>query len=142
MNEKKIPKHVAIIPDGNRRWAKKKGLKAALGHAKGASKENITSLLNEAASLGVKYFSIWVFSTENWNRDEKERNAIFELVLGMIGKIKKEVHENKIRFRHVGRKDRLPSELIRALDGLEKDSEGYEDFSVNLCLDYGGRLFS
>jgi len=135
----KIPVHLCIIPDGNRRWAKSKGLIASAGHKRAGSYEHIKDLFDAARNLGVKYLSFWGFSTENWKRDKKEIDAIFELVSKAVKEWRKEAVENKIRFRHIGRKDRLPKDLIEEIDKLEKETKDYRDFNVQICLDYGGR---
>ncbi|MDO8508846.1 MAG: polyprenyl diphosphate synthase [Nanoarchaeota archaeon] len=134
-----IPKHVAIIPDGNRRWAKFRGLEPQFGHYRAGSYSNIESLLKKAKDIGVGYVSIWGFSTENWKRSDGERKAIFDLLAGGVERFIKFAHENKMRFRHIGRKDRLPSDLLKKLNRLEKETEKYKEFNVLLCLDYGGR---
>ncbi len=134
-----IPQHVAIIPDGNRRWAKFRGLESHFGHYKSGSYSNIESLLKEAKNIGVKYISIWGFSTENWKRSDEEKRAIFDMLLGGVKRFMKFAKENEIRFRHIGRKDRLPRNLIKSLQELEKETEKYNNFEVLLCLDYGGR---
>ena len=134
-----IPIHIAIIPDGNRRWAKKKGYEGSFGHYKAGSYENLESLFKEAQRLGVKYMSIWGFSTENWERSKEEQKAIFDLILRGVEKFKKDSQKNRIRFRHIGRKDRIPKDLAQELIILEKETEQYSDFNVQLCLDYGGR---
>ncbi len=134
-----IPGHVAIIPDGNRRWAKFRGLESHFGHYKSGSYSNIESLLREAKKIGVRYVSIWGFSTENWKRSAEEKRAIFDMLLGGVERFMKFAKENKMRFRHIGRKDRLPKDLVRALGKLEEETKKYKDFEVLLCLDYGGR---
>jgi len=131
--------HLAIIPDGNRRWAKSKGLVATEGHRKASSKKHIEELFNEARKLGVKYLSFWGFSTENWNRDKKEIDEIFNLVLNAAKEWRKDIEKNKIRFIHIGRKDRLPKNLSDELAKLEEETRNYSDFFVLICLDYGGR---
>jgi len=138
-NESKIPEHVVIIPDGNRRWAREKGLHASFGHYTAGSKEHIVELIGEAKRLGVKYLSIWGFSTENWNRDEMEIKAIFDLVLKNVNKFYELAEKHNIRFRHIGRKDRLTRELKDALDVVEEKTANFNSFNVLLCLDYGGR---
>lgn len=137
--ESKIPVHIAIIPDGNRRWARKKGLEAKFGHYKSASFERITEILNELKKIKVKYVTFWGFSTENWGRDKKEVDAIFELVYMWINKLKKMMHNEKIRFRHLGRKDRLPKKLVSLFNKIEKETQNYEEMNLQICLDYGGR---
>lgn len=138
-NDVKVPRHVVIIPDGNRRWAREKGLHASFGHYTAGSKDHIVELIDEARKLGVEYMSVWGFSTENWNRDDLEIKAIFDLILKNVGRFYDMAEENKIRFRHIGRKDRIPKELRNALDELEKKTAGFNSFNVLLCLDYGGR---
>ncbi|MEM4271472.1 MAG: polyprenyl diphosphate synthase [Candidatus Pacearchaeota archaeon] len=140
MNEEmRVPLHIAVIPDGNRRWAKEQGFVASKGYSRGGDYEHLKSLVNEARRLGTKYFSFWGFSTENWARGESEKNEIFKLVLRNIEKFRKDALENNLRFRHIGRKDRLPENILSELEKLEKETEKFSDFNVLLCLDYGGR---
>ena len=131
--------HVAIIPDGNRRWARKKGLLKTAGHEKSAEQRNVISLLNEAQNLGIKYFSIWGFSTENWKRDKHEIKKIFDILFKFLLKTRNNFHKNRIRFRHIGRKDRLPKKLLQEMSDLEEETKKYRDFNLQLFLDYGGR---
>jgi len=138
-NNSRIPVHVVIIPDGNRRWAKKRGLKKVAGHEKSARYENILSLFNEAKKLGVKYVSFWGFSTENWRREKEERDFIFGLILKILEKLRKDFHKDKVGFRHFGRRDRLPLKLVRKIEKIEEETKKYNNFGVQLCLDYGGR---
>ncbi len=135
----KIPVHISIIPDGNRRWAKSKGLIASAGHKKAGSYEHIKDLFDTARGEGVKYLSFWGFSTENWKRDTREIDSIFELVSKAVKEWRKEAIENKIRFRHIGRKDRMPKYLIEEINKLEEETKDNSDFHVQICLDYGGR---
>ena len=135
----KNPIHVSIIPDGNRRWAKEKGLAASMGHEKAFDRDNLLSIVNEAKSLGIKYLSLWAFSTENWNRDSLEVNILFKLFSTWLSNSKKDLQERKIRFVHLGRKDRLPKEILEKLAQLEEETKHYVDFTIIVCLDYGGR---
>jgi len=139
MKSENIPQHVVVIPDGNRRWAKEKGLFVTAGHYKSAGYDNVKSILNEAKALGIKYITFWGFSTENWSREEQEIKAIFELVYGLLDKLEKEAQENKIRFRHLGRKDRIPNNILEKIKKVEESTSKYSDLNVQLCLDYGGR---
>ncbi len=134
-----VPGHVAVIPDGNRRWAKEKGLKEIEGHLKSGSYENLHSLLNEARNLGVQYFTLWGFSTENWNRGIAEKKNLFDLFLRVLKEFRKDVAKEKVRFRHLGRKDRLPKKLLNEILAIEEESKEYNDFNFQLCLDYGGK---
>ncbi len=139
IDKKKVPEHLAIIPDGNRRWAMRKGFEGTFGHHKAGSFENLDELFREGKKLGVKYMSIWGFSTENWKRNEKEIEAIFSLILSRVQRFRQTAKKDKIRFFHVGRKDRIPEALRVALESLEAETVGNSDFNVVLCLDYGGR---
>jgi len=132
-----IPKHVVIIPDGNRRWAKDKFLKPWNGHSVGA--ENILSLSDFAYKAGVKYLTSWGFSTENWEREKTEVDMIMDLFINFIKENKKLFIENKISFTHFGRRDRLPVELINQIDILKKETENFNEYHFALALDYGGR---
>lgn len=136
---KKIPIHVAVIPDGNRRWARAKNMQEAEGHKKSAQYSNLISLMEETKKLGIKFLSVWAFSTENWKRDKKEIAILFELLEGLLIKLEKEITKNKIRFRHIGRKDRLPQKIVKILRRLESKTKEFKDFNLQICLDYGGR---
>lgn len=135
----RIPRHVVVIPDGNRRWAKRRGLAGVKGHEKAGEFENLAGLIDEARRLGVKYISFWGFSTENWKREKDEIENLFNLFLKIVEKGLEKAHREKIRFRHFGRKERFPKELQEGLKRLEKETKNYSDFNVNLCFDYGGR---
>ncbi|MBI3334111.1 di-trans,poly-cis-decaprenylcistransferase [Candidatus Pacearchaeota archaeon] len=134
-----VPGHVVIIPDGNRRWAKKRGLASEMGHYKAGSITNIKSLIREADALGVKYLSVWGFSTENWKRASHEVRAIFDLVGEALVPLIEESQKNNMRFRHVGRSDRLPKKLLQALQDAEEKTKNNTGIMLVLCLDYGGR---
>jgi len=135
----KIPVHVAIIPDGNRRWAKNRFLDLTVGYKKASNYNFLFSLFEEARYLGIKVVSIWGFSTENWKRNDEEKKVLFDLILQNIQRARKDSEKNKIRFKHIGRSDRLPKKLLSGLKQLEEETKNYHDFSVLLCLDYGGR---
>lgn len=134
-----VPIHVAIIPDGNRRWAKKRGLDPTKGHEKGGSLSNLIPLLEESKRIGIKYLTFWAFSTENWKRDKKEVDFLFNIVKKSLSQLKQYAIKNKIRFRHVGRRDRLPNWLLKEFQSLEKETEQFSNLNVQICLDYGGR---
>lgn len=133
----KLPKHVAIIPDGNRRWAKEKGLPAFEGHRKGASV--FTQVAQTARDLGVHTLTIWGFSTENWNRSEKEINSLMRLYEQMIEKNLKQAQKEKARIYHLGRKDRLPKFLTNKLIQAEQQTKNNQQYVLNLAIDYGGQ---
>jgi undecaprenyl diphosphate synthase len=136
MSEPVIPKHIAIIPDGNRRWAKDKKLPALEGHRRGAN--NTEKLFDAARDLGIKCISIWAFSTENWKRSEGEVSYLFDLLRELIAKYKKKFLKEKVRFVHLGRKDRLAEDVARSVMELEEETKPHTDFTVAIGLDYGG----
>jgi len=135
----KIPNHVCIIPDGNRRWARKKGLAASMGHIRAGAYENLKPLFDKAKEMGVKHVSFWGFSTENWNRDKKERDAIFDVISKDLDRLREDAPKEGICVKHIGRRDRLPRELIEKFDEIGKETKDFSDFTVVFCLDYGGR---
>lgn len=134
-----VPRHVAIIPDGNRRWAKEKGLDVWEGHRISASYDNIMKLFESGRELGIKYLTFWAFSTENWKRDKKEVEELFRILKKALRRYKPDFVKKEIRFTHVGRKDRLPDSLLTELESLEEATRKFNDYHVQLCLDYGGR---
>ncbi len=133
------PRHIAIIPDGNRRWAQEHGKPGFEGHNRAARYKHLYSILNEARNLGVGYLTFWLFSTENWKRDKVEVDNLFSLMTRFLGKFERDAIKNRIRFRHIGRKDRIPSELLKAIESLEEKTKDFGDFNLQIAIDYGGR---
>ena len=137
--DNRYPQHVSIIPDGNRRWAKSKGFDEIEGHKKAGAYENMKALLAEAKNLNIRYLTFWGFSTENWKRSKKEVESLFSIMNGLLEKIGEDLVAQKIRFRHLGRKDRLPRKLVEVIEDLEERTKSFSDFNLQICLDYGGR---
>lgn len=135
--ETKVPKHLVIIPDGNRRWAKEKGLQPWDGHQEGMVK--IKELLEEAKDLGVRYITFWGFSTENWKRDQIEVDWLMQTFITQLQELRQHFLDQKIRFHHFGRRDRLPKELVSLIETLEQETASFDDYHVAIALDYGGR---
>jgi undecaprenyl diphosphate synthase len=135
---KVLPVHVALIPDGNRRWARQRNLKPWEGHAKAGTFDNLNSLLQEARRLGIQYISFWGFSADNWKRDKKEVDIIMRIILKGLNEFDEKMQEG-LRFVHVGRKDRLLKKLIDRVNSLEKKTKNNKEICMILCLDYGGR---
>lgn len=131
-----IPTHVAIIPDGNRRWARENGLPEIDGHKKGV--DNFEGLFRAGKELGIKCFSTWVFSTENWRRDEKEVGYLFDLIRQFAKEQKEKFLKEETRFIHLGRKDRLPKDVIEVLNEFEEETKHFTDYTVAVGVDYGG----
>jgi undecaprenyl diphosphate synthase len=133
---KKIPTHIAIIPDGNRRWAKEHGLPSLEGHRRGAN--NFEHLIKKARELGIKYFTGWAFSTENWKRTQEENAYLFDLLRELAKKYKEEFIKEKMRFVHIGRKDRISDDIAKILQEFEEETKDFTDFTVAVAMDYGG----
>ncbi|WP_421908852.1 polyprenyl diphosphate synthase [Methanolacinia petrolearia] len=134
-----IPDHIAIIQDGNRRYAKERGIDVAIGHRMGAEKTNM--VLKWARDIGVRHLTLYCFSTENFNRSEYEQNELFKLFTEKaIETLEDErVHENRIRFQMVGDRDLVPEDLLKRIEKVEEVTKNYNNFTINLALAYGGR---
>lgn len=133
----RIPKHIAIIMDGNGRWAKKRGLPRTMGHKAGA--ETIRRVLRECDDLGVKYLTLYAFSTENWKRPKEEVNAIMKLLVEFLRKEIRELHENNVKITTIGDLTRIPTycqEEIAMAKDLTKNNTGTV---MNVAFNYGGR---
>lgn len=132
-----IPKHVAIIPDGNRRWAKEKRLQSFQGHVRGF--ELVIDLANKAHEMGVEVLTFWAFSTENWNRSKGEVNFLMGLFSKNIDGYLKKALEKNIRIIHIGRKDRIPHLLKNKIIQAEEKTSRFSKLYLVIALDYGGR---
>jgi len=131
------PHHIAIIMDGNRRWAKNKGLDSFDGHKKGM--ERVREIIEAANDLGIKVLTFYCFSTENWKRDKREIGYLMRLFNQYIKKYLEDLMKNNCRLKHIGRKDRLPKSLLKTLENAEKKSKNNTAALVQLAIDYGGR---
>jgi len=130
--------HFAIIPDGNRRWAKAHGLSPMQGHEKAIENLRvITEWLRENSD--VKVLTIWCFSTENWKRDEKEVGALMKTLENYIRKERDALLRNDVRFLHSGRKDHIPETLAALIAETEKVTKDCKKHTLHLALDYGGK---
>ena len=136
-NVKKIPNHVAIIMDGNGRWAKSKGKSRIFGHQAGTN--NIRNIIEVFASLNVKYLTLFAFSTENWNRPNKEVSWLLELMFKTISKELTDLNANGVKIQHIGRLDRISSKLKKAIENGIELTKNNSRIVVNVAFDYGGR---
>ena len=130
------PRHIAIIMDGNGRWAKQRGLPRTAGHAAGA--ESFRKIANYCRTLGVKYLTVYAFSTENWKRSADEVAGIMKLLRRYLEEALRDMEKNRVCFQFFGDLTRLSPELQKLCHDAEKRSEDY-DVQVNFCLNYGGR---
>ncbi|MBD3235081.1 MAG: di-trans,poly-cis-decaprenylcistransferase [Candidatus Eisenbacteria bacterium] len=136
----RVPEHIALIPDGNGRWARERGLPVSEGHRRGA--QAVEGFLRVCRDWGVAYATVWGFSTENWARSRGEIDAIMRLVGIYLRRNRKRFARDGMRFRHIGRRDRLAREypkLAELFTDLETETSDYRPHTLNLALDYGGR---
>ncbi len=141
LSNNSLPQHIGIMIDGNRRWARKRGLPPFEGHRKGI--QRVEEIIKYAYNKGIKILTLYGFSTENWKRSSKEVNFLMNLFEKYVRKgLKEEQKKDKkyyIQFRHIGRKDRLPKHLVELLKELEKATKKNSQMVVNVAIDYGGR---
>lgn len=130
------PRHIAIIMDGNGRWAKKRGLPRTAGHSAGA--EAFRRIANYCRTLGVEYLTVYAFSTENWKRSQEEVGGIMLLLRRYLEEAIRDMTKNRVRFRFFGDLSRLSPQLQKLCHDAENQSAEY-DVQVNFCLNYGGR---
>ena len=131
------PNHVAIIMDGNRRWAKKRRLEALLGHDKGA--ETLRDIAKSCADAHINWLTVFAFSSENWTRPEHEVGGLMRLIAKFIDTQAQELLDANVRLRIIGRRDRFADELCMAIHGLEQRSSKNIGLNLTVALDYGGR---
>ncbi|MBI2038227.1 MAG: isoprenyl transferase [Candidatus Magasanikbacteria bacterium] len=136
-NKKIIPEHIAIILDGNRRWAKERSLPTFFGHKKGM--ENAKKIVIYAQKVGIKIITMFAFSTENWSRSEKEVNYLMKLFENYLDKYIDEYHKRGIKFRHIGALEKLPVSLQKKIKNAVELTKNNTGIVANLALNYGGR---
>ncbi len=137
LDKSKIPKHVAIIMDGNGRWAKKRGLPRMAGHRKGIGR--LREIVPEARNYGIKILTLFAFSTENWNRPKREIKGLFGALEKYLKDEVAELQKNNTYLHPIGRLKRLPSSLQRELSRVERITRNNKGIILNLALNYGGR---
>ena len=132
-----VPQHIAIIMDGNGRWAKKRGLPRNAGHTAGA--KNVENICLAAKKLGVKYLTLYAFSTENWSRPEAEVKALMKLLAGYLNKCVQTAHENKMHIRVIGDISRLSEKFQKQIIEAERVSSVYDGLNLTIAINYGSR---
>jgi undecaprenyl diphosphate synthase len=130
-----IPQHIAIIMDGNGRWAEKQGKPRAFGHTAGV--ESLRKITAECTRLGVKYLTVYAFSTENWNRPPEEVRLLMELVISSLDYSL--FDDNNVRFRTIGDRERLPQNVQNAVADLEEHTKDHSRMTVTVALSYSSR---
>ncbi|MBR5694791.1 MAG: isoprenyl transferase [Paludibacteraceae bacterium] len=133
----RIPQHVAIIMDGNGRWAKSKGLDRIFGHREGV--DSVDKVMEAASDLGVKYITLYAFSTENWNRPDTEVNALMEILSEALKKYIEKISQNNVRLMVIGDKSRLSKVTLSNLSEAEKMTEGNTGLTMILAISYSSR---
>lgn len=132
-----LPRHVAIIMDGNGRWAKKRGLPRKAGHRAGA--EALRRICRHAGNLGIEYITVYAFSTENWKRSADEVDALMSLLLQYLKNAETELGGDRARIRVIGDRSRFSEEIQREMERVERVTGENTDLNVVLALNYGGR---
>lgn len=129
--------HIAFIMDGNRRWAKKRGLPIAAGHRQGA--ETLVEVAKAAKKLGIKYMTVYAFSTENWKREKAEVDTLMDLLRHYLDSGFKELQENKARIMFIGEREMLADDIIAKMNKIEADTAENSEVTLCVALSYGGQ---
>jgi undecaprenyl diphosphate synthase len=132
-----LPRHVAIIMDGNGRWATARGLPRLHGHRAGT--DNVREVLKASVEFGIEYLTIYAFSTENWTRPADEVNGLFQIMAEVIRDETAELHRNGVCVRHIGRSEGLPVDLVRAIHEATTLTKDNRRIILNVAFNYGGR---
>ena len=132
-----VPQHIAIILDGNGRWAKKKGMPRNYGHAQGS--KNVERICEDAYNLGVKYLTVYAFSTENWKRPQEEVDALMKLLRNYMKTCLKRAEKNRMRVRVLGDKTALAEDIRESIEELEEATRDYDGLNFQIALNYGSR---
>ena len=136
-DNKKIPQHIAIILDGNGRWAKKRHMPRNMGHAQGS--KAVEKVCEDAYKMGVKYLTVYAFSTENWSRPQDEVDALMNLLRGYMKDCIKISKKNNMRVRIIGDKSRLANDIQESIAALEEASKDNTGLNFQVAINYGGR---
>ena len=132
-----LPRHVAIIMDGNGRWAKARGVPRLMGHR--AGRESVREAVKGCVALGVEVLTLYTFSTENWNRPRSEIKALMAILRQTLRSERRELRENNVRLRIIGRPGDLPREVVAAIEETQEHLAGCDGLLLNLALSYSGR---
>lgn len=132
-----VPQHIAFIMDGNGRWAKSKGKPRTFGHKQGS--ETLKQICKDSYQLGVKYVTVYAFSTENWKRSEDEVSFLMNLLRLYLKESIKNAKENNMKVRVIGRRDDLDPDIIESIESMEAASKDFTGLVLTIALNYGGR---
>ena len=137
MEEINLPQHIAIIMDGNRRWAKQKNLDSRLGHKKGA--ETLEKMVKYCNKIGIKYLTVYAFSTENWKRSKEEVGALMILLQNYLDDFSRRADTDDIRIKMLGDREGLSEGLLKSLDNAVEKTSTNKGLTFNVAFNYGGR---
>ena len=132
-----LPLHIGIIMDGNGRWAKKRGLPRSAGHRMGA--KVLEQITRDAGHLGIRYLTVYAFSTENWKRPQDEVDALMKLLSEYLDDYKRLIGDEDIRVKIIGSYDKLSDEIIAKIKNIEENTKNNSAITLNIALNYGGR---
>lgn len=131
------PRHVAIVMDGNGRWATRRGMPRAYGHKEGV--QTVRRIVRHAGNCGVQHLTLYSFSTENWSRPKDEVNALFALLKAFVSRDLAELHEEGVHIRVLGRRDNLPADIVEIITDVEERTADNDRFHLHIAFNYGGR---
>ena len=137
VNKENLPQHIAIIMDGNGRWAKKRFMPRTLGHRAGV--EALRSVIRAASDIGIKVLTLYAFSTENWNRPIEEVSALFQLMVEYLKNEARALHENNVKITTIGDLSKLDSKLVEEVKEATSLTKNNDGLNLNIALNYGGR---
>ncbi len=132
-----LPQHIAIILDGNGRWAKNKGLPRSYGHVVGC--DNLEKMCHIIREMGIKYLTVYTFSTENWKRAQEEVRVLMNLFRRYLKRISDDALRFNMRVRILGKRDGLPADILKRIEQLEEMSENFDKMHLQIALNYGSR---
>jgi len=133
----RLPQHIAIIMDGNRRWAKNKGLSTKEGHKAGS--KNLETIARVCNKIGIKYLTVYAFSTENWKRSKEEVSALMFILKANLDAMLKRVDTENIKIRVIGEKENIPSNIKAKIDKIVEKTKDNTGLTLNIAFNYGGR---
>lgn len=137
MEQENLPQHIAIIMDGNRRWAKAKGLPVAFGHKEGA--KTLEKIVRYAKKIGIKYITVYAFSTENWKRNEEEVSTLMNLMQSYLDDYSKRADSENIKVNILGSRQKLSEKMINSVEKCMEKTKNNTGITFNIALNYGGR---
>lgn len=137
LDRSEIPNHIAIIMDGNGRWAKKRGLSRSIGHHEGS--RVVKKIVEACHNLGVKYLTVYAFSSENWTRPKEEVDQLLSLMMEYLKNSENELKGRSVRIRVIGDRERLPSEFVKEIERVEGNTAHIEGLDFIIAINYGGR---